>query len=352
MNEALVFSGVLAATLAWIALPLIPAMRELFRPRDAGPLDAVGNDSGDLTFFADSFRQFVAQGGHASASDGAPLANGRAVARLTEHNVPTLDTRCGLLIAEPGTTLPPDSECAVEVYGSGDFTIGARSSVRAALAEGQLTLAPLVTTVRWVHGERALAVGDGVQLLGRATSRGPVALGRGVQFDRIMAPYIVVGEASVAPSSLSRNAWEINDSRPVFHLARASAVLASQHWLVDENLVIPDGHVFRGHLVVRGSLSIGANCEIRGSVKAYRQVTLGKEAVVTGTVASRRDVQLREDARVHGPVISEGRVTLGPRARVGLPAMPASVSAERIELEDGAEVFGSLSARVLGSTAV
>lgn len=350
MSEALAFTGVLAATVAWIALPLIPAMLELFRPRDAVPLDAVGSDSGDLTFFADSFRQFVALGGHASAADGTALPNGRTVARLTDASAPVLDARCGLVVAEPGTTLPPDSECAVEVYGSGNYTIGARSSVRAALSEGTLTLAPLVTTVRWVHGECALTVGDGVQLLGRATSRGPVMLGRGVQFDRIMAPHIVVGEAAVAPSSPSGGSSEINDTRPLFRLARVAAVLASQHWLVNDDLVIPDGHVFRGHLVVRGALAIGADCEIHGSVRADRGVTLGQGAVVKGTVASRHDVRLVEDACVHGPVISEGCVTLGERARVGLPSMPASVSAERIELEDGAEVFGSLSARVSGST--
>jgi hypothetical protein len=59
-----------------------------------------------------------------------------------------------------------------------------------------------------------------------------------------------------------------------------------------------------------------------------------------------------EDARVYGPVISEGTVTLGARARVGLPTMPASVSADRIMLHGGAEVFGSLSARREGATAV
>jgi predicted acyltransferase (DUF342 family) len=205
--------------------------------------------------------------------------------------------------------------------------------------------------VRWVHGERALAVGDGVQLIGRATSRGAVALGRGVQFDRIMAPYIVVGEATVAPSTLSRTAWEIEDPRPQFHLARAAAILASQHWLVDENLVIPAGHIFRGSLVVRGSVRIGAGTEIRGSVKAYRTLTLEPGAVVTGTVASRGDIVLSEDARVFGPVIGEGRVTLATRARVGLPSMPASISSERIVLHEGSEVYGSLSARLEGRTA-
>jgi len=358
MNSTVAFVVVLLATLAWIALPLIPAIRELTNPRDAGPLDAVGRDSGDLTYFADSFRQFVTTGGHGIARDGDALPDGRTIMRLhavsespsegTEQPTPVVPTRlqpqCGLVVADAGSALPDATDCAVEVYGVGDFTIGSGSTVRAALAEGLLTIAPHASVIRWAHGERALAVGDGVQLIGRASSRGAVALGRGVQFDRVLAPYIVVGESSIAPSTLSRLAWEIDDARPTFQLARASAILASQHWLVDENLEIPAGHVFRGALVVRGSLRIGAGAEIRGSVKAHRSLTLEPGAVVTGTVASRGDIVIGEEARVFGPVIGEGRVTLKARARVGLPSMPASISAERIMLHQGADVFGSLSA--------
>lgn len=352
MTGALGFAGVLAGTIAWIALPLIPAVRELIAPRDAGPLDAVGSDSGDLTFFADSFQQFVRTGGYAEAQPDTELPDGRRVARLVADGTTAIDQRTGVVIAPPASTFPADSECPAELYGVGDLTVGASTTIRAAFSEGQLTLAPHVNVSRWVHGERALAVGDAVQLLGRATSRGAVALGRGVLFDRILAPYIVVGQATVAPSSLSRDAWELQDSRPQFHLKRASAILASQHWLVDENLEIPEGHVFSGSLVVRGRLRIGANAEIRGSVKAHGLLTVGQGAVVTGTAAGRRDIRLMEDSRVYGPVISEGTVTLCERARVGLPTMPASVSADRIMLQDGAEVFGSLSARREGATAV
>jgi len=352
MTGGLAFSAVLAGTLAWIALPLIPAIRELLNPRDAGPLDAVGQDSGELTFFADSFRQFVHAGGYAQAADGMLLPDGRQVVIATGVAPQAGDRqRMGLMVAEPGATLVGDVEYPAEIYGNGDLTIGAGAAVRAALSEGQLTLSPGVTALRWVHGERSLAVGDGSQLLGRATSRGAIALGRGVLFERVLAPYIVVGEASIAPSTLSTTAWEVADSRPQFALARASAVLASQHWLVDENLVIPDGHVFRGTLVVRGSLTIGANCEIRGSIKAHKRLKIGQGTVITGAAAGRADIQLEARARVYGPVISEGTVTLLESARVGLPSMPASVSAERIVLHAGAEVFGSLSARLEGMTA-
>jgi predicted acyltransferase (DUF342 family) len=366
MNSLLPFLGVLMFTLAWILLPLIPAIRELLNPRDAGPLDAVGQDSGDLTFFADSFRQFVTNGGHGTTPTGTALPDGRTITRLVAAPVaspesndtpivalapPVIDRRCGLVVAEPGSQLPADTECPVEVYGAGDFSIGSGASVRAVMCEGQLTIAPHASVVRWAHGERALAVGDGVQLIGRATSRGAVALGRGVQFDRILAPYIVVGEATVAPSTLSRTAWEIDDPRPPFQLARAAAILASQHWLVDENLVMPAGHIFRGSLVVRGSVRIGAGTEIRGSVKAYRTLTLEAGAVITGTAASRGDIAIGKEARVFGPVIGEGRVTLDTRARVGLPSRPASISSERIVLHEGSEVYGSLSARLEGRTA-
>lgn len=55
------FLLLLAATAAWVLLPLIPALRELLRPTDAEPLNAVGHDAGDLTVFADGFRDYLAR---------------------------------------------------------------------------------------------------------------------------------------------------------------------------------------------------------------------------------------------------------------------------------------------------
>lgn len=350
MSQTMAFVLLLAGTVLWITLPLIPAIRELLNPRDAGPLDAVGNDSGDLTFFADSFRQFVEAGGHATAAAGTVLEDGRVVARLTAQNVPTVDLNTGLVVADAAASWPERTECQAELFGCGDLRVGTSASVRAAYSPSVLTLDPLVTVLRWVHGERGLLVGDDVHLLGRATSRGTVALGRGVLFDRVLAPHVVVSDRLGPPSETGALAWQDDERRPHFELARAAAMLAPAHWLVDENLTIPDGHVFTGALVVRGTLRIGANAEVRGSVKAHGTVTLGEHAVVTGTAASRKDVRLSAGARVHGPVIASDRVQLGTRARVGQPSRPASISADEIFLAQGAEVFGSLAARLKGET--
>lgn len=350
MNQTLAFVLLLLGTVLWISLPLIPAVRELMNPRDAGPLDAVGNDSGDLTFFADSFRQFVESGGLASAAAGTGLPDGRVVARLTASAAPTVDRQTGLVVAEAATSWPAREECQAELFGCGDLEVGTSASIRAAYSPQQLTLAPHVTVLRWVHGEGGLLVGDDVHLLGRATSRGTLALGRGVLFDRVLAPHVVVADRVIPPAAAGVLAWQQDERRPQFELARAAAILAPSHWLVDENLEIPEGHIFTGALVVRGTLRVGANCEVRGSIKAHGTVTLGENVVVTGTAASRKDVILGPGSQVHGPVIAADRVQLQAGARVGQPSRTASISADEIILAQGAEVFGSLAARLRGAT--
>jgi len=46
------FALLLLALIGWMAIPLLPAVFELLRPRDAAPLNAVGNDAGRLTYRA------------------------------------------------------------------------------------------------------------------------------------------------------------------------------------------------------------------------------------------------------------------------------------------------------------
>lgn len=48
--------GLLLVTLAWAALPLLPAIRELLRPTDVEPLTMVGRDNADIGRFARHFR--------------------------------------------------------------------------------------------------------------------------------------------------------------------------------------------------------------------------------------------------------------------------------------------------------
>ena len=50
------FLALLGVTLAWLLLPMLPALRELMRPTDTAPLQVVDRSAGYVAYFARNFR--------------------------------------------------------------------------------------------------------------------------------------------------------------------------------------------------------------------------------------------------------------------------------------------------------
>ncbi|MDW8048713.1 MAG: hypothetical protein RMJ07_03425 [Nitrososphaerota archaeon] len=102
---------------------------------------------------------------------------------------------------------------------------------------------------------------------------------------------------------------------------------------VTGDISIPDGTVINNPLVVQGSLKVGRNCHIYGSIKAFGGVELGestiveghvlsegvvvvgRNCVINGVVDSLRDIILEENATVEA-VSTERTVKIGPNARI------------------------------------
>ena len=108
------------------------------------------------------------------------------------------------------------------------------------------------------------------------------------------------------------------------------------------------GDVFRGHLVVRGNLYIGANAHMYGSVKGVKNVVLDHGVTVEGSLISANRMQIGAHCSIHGPVIAERQMIVQSATRCGSPGNPTTVSAPWIEVEEGAVVFGTLWAREHG----
>lgn len=369
MSTALAFALFLLGTLAWLALPFVPAFSELFRPRDATPLDQVGRDAGALTHFADGFRRYLGDMQLATALDPVggsadPLTQlaDRTPLRVVQHaaqanallEVPgTPRTGDGepralaeLLVLDGAVTLPADMAYEREVYARHDVTGGARSVYRALLADRSATLGEESVVMRWAHADDRLNVGDGTSLTGRATAGNELRLGSGVRFQRMLAGRIVVGvderefTAPFTSDTSSTTPW-IPDN---------ATRMASDTLRIAGDVVMPANAYASGHLVITGSIVVGAGSRIDGSIKAHGSVTLEPHCVVTGTLAARVSVHVGSECRVGGPVIAEEEITVGADTWLGQPLRPTTLTAPRVVLARGVTVFGAVQAREEGWT--
>ncbi len=341
------FAALLGVTLAWTALPLIPALRELWAPSDVDPLRMVGRDNTDISRFARNFREYMQRNLERLPPDAAVgdyfgrLPDGthfvrvsRLLGVLDRGAVPD-GSHDRVVILEQDVELNGHERFRLELWARGNLRGGPGAEYRAILGEGTVSLAAESVVWRWVHSNGLLRVKDGCALFGRTSSDTSVWLGRDVGFERVGAPWIVAGERA-APAAAEIPTDLIPFQPP------AEAEVRGDHLRVEGDLTLPPRSVWHGNLVVTGTLRVGVGSVVRGSVKAHESVEIEAGGRVTGSVVSRRGVRTAESVWLHGPVIAEGEIILGPGSTVGSPEHPTTVSGESVVLALEAAVCGHL----------
>lgn len=334
--------------LAWFLLPMVPALLELFRPTDVLPLQVVDRSAGEVDFFARNFRHYFEKQMAALAAltdlerPKDALPDGTRLRKLKSAVDAASGTEDRLVVVENPMTLAGDLTFLVELYARAALTGGPRAVYRAVYGERDLTLGEGSRVLRWAHAAGKLFVGAHSVLSGRISSDRMVSLGGGVLFERIGAPVIAVGTEHEPPPD--------PPAKPKEFTLPKGAYPAGEHTRIEGDLFVPEGVRVTGSLVVAGSVTIGLGTIVEGSIKAHRDVELADEARVLGSVVARRRVLTGAAAWILGPVIAEEQVRLGRGSVVGGPNHPATVSAPKVELAQGATVYGQISAPNGGQT--
>jgi hypothetical protein len=123
---------------------------------------------------------------------------------------------------------------------------------------------------------------------------------------------------------------------------------AVQRFLYDRDFEVHAGEVVSGNIVTRGKLQIGSGARICGSVKSVGDMVLGAGVSVQGSLISGKQMLIGPDCAVNGPIIAERALHISAGTRCGSFQHPTTVSAPRIEAEEGVAVFGTLWAREYG----
>jgi cytoskeletal protein CcmA (bactofilin family) len=339
MTPELVFALVLLGTIFWIAIPFIPALMELLRPQDASPLNAVGQDSGMLTYFATSFTARMTAEGLLGTSVPPKLSDGTIV-RVHNAMTPLAPARTPItdvVVLMDDTPIPAGTSVATECLARRTFHGGANCSFRAILGQRDVKLAAGSTVLRWVHANGRLEAATGTNLMGRATSDREILLETGAFFDRLDAPMVRVGGGGTLETPI----MPVSAYTP---FAPANAIsLGAGYWRVRGDLVIPADTSLAGSIIVIGNVVVSEGARVEGSIKAHGTMHVKTGAVVVGALSARGRIVVEDGARLSGPVISETSIIIGA-AVVGIASKRTTVTAPRVELRTGATVYGAVMA--------
>jgi hypothetical protein len=352
VNHLFAVAALILAVSLMFMLPLIPALVELRRKSDARPLNVVQQHAGEIRHFANSFRDYikglepVLQGCVAAGTSATgTLPDGEEYIVLGQADEPLVfalqqrdATHPVLIAAGTNFTAPAEAAFSRDIYAGGQFQGGERNNYRAILGEKAIHLGASSRVLRWVHAVGEFTADFGCRLIGRVSSDSAIRLHPDCTFLRMNAPRIEIGRAAInAGAKLPNPALPAN-----------AGLEALPRFLHDGDFEIHAGQVVSSNVVVRGSLLIRSGARICGSVKSVKDMVLEDGVAVEGSLISARKMRIGPRCAIHGPVVAERELAIASGARCGTPEHPTTVSAPRIEVEEGVLVFGTLWARELG----
>lgn len=338
---------------AMVALPLSPAVIELLRRQDAGPL-RTRTDDGRIGNYAQAFRRYIASSqpviarcGARSSLEEVRLCDGQyaLVVGATGHcNEIDLDFPNSVLFSR-AAWLRDGQRFMKDVYAADVLHSGKRTIFRAVLGEKDIFLGEGTQVLRWLHAEGNVAAEAGCTLFGRLSAGESINLSTSCRFERVQAAAICAVSAGQTLSCLQER-----PPAPALKPRKTTEKLGRSR--VDGDVHLRLGEMFLGNIIATGSVHVEKDTQIIGSAKAHGKITLHDRAQVHGAVVGNGSVRTGSDCYVEGPLLTEGEIYLGPGTRVGTPNAPTTVSAPRIHLGSGCVVYGTLWAKVEGRVEV
>lgn len=344
-------------------LPMVPALIEWRRKKDAAPLKVVREYDGSITHFANRFRDFL----HNQIRPRLSGMEGRneAVAGLLENGTPyqlvgvtgipeftsaelANKSTDKLVLGQSPLHLPDRMFFESEVYAGEGIASGNWNVFRAILADADVRLGEGCDVIRWAHGKKCLAFGARTRLFGRISADEEILVSRQSQFVRMNAPRIRFG--ALTSNGADTSAEVINEARA---LALPDRIIddAAGRTLVDGNLDIPTRSFHRGSLVARKNLHVGEGSFIMGSIKSNRNLRLEKNLRIDGAIVASHNLHIGPGCLVKGPIAGEGQIVIQSGSIIGTSQHPTTITAPDIRIEEGVIVHGTVWAREKGYVA-
>jgi predicted acyltransferase (DUF342 family) len=341
-------------TAALLALPVTPALYELWKRADATPLPTSRHD-GRIANFAEAFRSKLrpllpqlemCRNPHSISRTSIEGMEVLLVGRDDFDFDPRLTDGVAAVMLSEAALIPPGYVVEADVYTSIGLDLGERAALRAALCEGDIILGENSAVLRWLHADGSIFLRRGSTAYGRLSAGRSLRLEPGCGFERMSAPQIITvdpDQGNTIPLGHSACESEPNiDVRDMFTSSRPRL-------RIQGDFVLPAGETLNANVIATGELHIGPGARLFGSTKSYKDTVIGQDACVHGSIVSGGTMHLAPRCFVVGPLMAEGDVLIARGSRVGGPDALTTISSSGVQIAAGCQLHGTVWARVRGS---
>jgi hypothetical protein len=361
--------GLLLVTAALLALPVVPALLELRKRRDAAPLPTSRHD-GRVTNFAESF--------HARLE---PLRPQFEQCRRTEDlrrisldklqvllvgrddfdfNSSELESIDALICSR--ALIPARRIIEADIYAQMTLEVGTQAALRAAYSGGDIIVGQRSTVLRWLHANGNIYLLEGSSAQGRLSARHSIQLEPGCGFEHIFAPQIVTsGSYDEDPadelfkpraSAVATSHAAVRQLNP--HARRVTAnpgavlVPSRPRLRVQGDFVLDPGETMNANVIATGQVRFGPGSRFLGNAKSYHDVIVEDDSRVQGSIVCGGNLRLGARCFVLGPIMAEGNAVIARGTCIGSPDSLTTISVNAAQIATGCTFHGTCWARAGG----
>jgi predicted acyltransferase (DUF342 family) len=375
--------GLTTVTAALLALPVTPALYELWKRGDAAPLPTSRHD-GRIANFAEIFHSRLAplrpplercrtqREVFLTSIDGMQvLLVGSNSEDFDFH--PSL-TECvdAIMLSQPAL-VPAGTVVEADLCTDSILELGEGSALRAARGASDIILGKNSVVLRWLHADGFIRLRRGSTAYGRISAGQSIWLEPGCVFEHMHSPQILTVDShqgdvdqrdtKYVPSKIhvcqnhvcQTQEGTREDPQPaVLDGTDASDAFTSsrKRIRIQGDFVLAAGETLSANVIATGEIRLGHGAHLFGTAKSYKDTVIEQDACVHGGIVCGGTVELGPRSFVTGPLLAEADVFIARGTRVGEPDALTTISSCRIQIAAGCRLHGTVWARVRGSVEV
>jgi len=355
-----------SVTAALLALPVTPALYELWKRGDASPLPTSRHD-GRIANFADvlqtrlePLRPQLEQCRAEREVSRSSLA-GMEILLVGADNFnfnfdSQLTQGISTLMFADAAHIPAGQVVDADVYADGPIDLGEGAVLRAAFGLDDIILGNSSTVLRWLHGDGNIYLRPGSTVYGRLSAGRSIRLERGCGFQHMHAPQILTIDSddtralATSDTHVCQAQKDLEEEDNGEHAGTGDMFTSSRPRLrVEGDFALPPGETLNANVIATGELHIGRGARLLGSSKSYKDTVIDEDACVHGSIVCGGTVWLGPRTFAAGPVMAESDVLIARGAQVGAPDAPTTISSSGTNIAAGCQLHGTVWARVRGS---
>ncbi len=327
--------------LLMLVIPFVPALREMFKPKDNKPLLIDKDYTRDPRFLDKHLMEEIKPALEASNDNlkNIKYKNNVTIEKVKDYKASEPVTQNHLLIVTGDMKVNNGSTFKQPVYVQGKTGLGDNCHLEILMSEGEMITGKNTQIGQWVSSNANIKVGESSVLGKKAVCSGILQMAKGTQFSNLYAMPVATYDVDFnldlsKPAAVETTAVQEESMTEV----------SDMNWYISKGfMTIPPFSLVNNSMVVKSDLVLRRGVVVNGNIKVYGKVILDKDVRIYGELISNGDIEVGEFSYIRENLFTQSKIHIKNGVRIGLPGQSKSIIGKKgVSLEKNVILYGNI----------